>query len=489
MSTLVWQGKHRLLTVIGTAVTRQCGYVWVKYPDHPGALYGCVPLHRIIMENHLDRYLVHPEGVHHVDLDKTNNSIENLELYADAAEHGRRHTEQGTLGFFKHIEWPDEAAMLRLLKRMTIGATARKLGVSRDSVVRWCRRHDVPDRSFVDGQLRTTAELCPPKAELQRLVQKKTLRQIATQMDVSIHNIRSWCSKLGIEQQPLGYWGQKDPPDREELSKLLEVSLMAAVRHYRVAPRTIKKWAKQLDLSLTLTPTRRSSLVDESLFQECHTKVLVGELSIAQAEILLELREYSFSVLCSERNLDLNIRNPAASKSKRHYSVDKLKETAARVRSGHISRRLAAAEAGCASITYKKRCARHGIELPVNNRKAPKKPRPDKATLQRHLDSGMSRDTMARKYKVSIQTCSRWLKRYALTFNYSRIVNLKPSKEDLTRLVWEKPVVKLAEDFGISPTTVYSWTSRYNIDLPPRGHWRRPAKQPSVNTKRSSLPK
>lgn len=43
--------------------------------------------HRTIMENHLNRKLRTEEHVHHIDLDKTNNNIENLFLFTSGAEH------------------------------------------------------------------------------------------------------------------------------------------------------------------------------------------------------------------------------------------------------------------------------------------------------------------------------------------------------------------------------------------------------------------
>lgn len=46
--------------------------------------------HRIVMEEYLGRRLDSSEHIHHLDGDKTNNSIENLELIL-ACEHGREH--------------------------------------------------------------------------------------------------------------------------------------------------------------------------------------------------------------------------------------------------------------------------------------------------------------------------------------------------------------------------------------------------------------
>lgn len=46
--------------------------------------------HRHVMEQHIGRKLKAREHVHHLDGNRLNNKIENLELI-DASEHGRRH--------------------------------------------------------------------------------------------------------------------------------------------------------------------------------------------------------------------------------------------------------------------------------------------------------------------------------------------------------------------------------------------------------------
>lgn len=44
-------------------------------------------IHRLVMEEHLGRPLAKEEQVHHIDDDPSNNSIENLKLYASNSEH------------------------------------------------------------------------------------------------------------------------------------------------------------------------------------------------------------------------------------------------------------------------------------------------------------------------------------------------------------------------------------------------------------------
>lgn len=47
----------------------------------------------------------------------------------------------------------------------------------------------------------------------------------------------------------------------------------------------------------------------------------------------------------------------------------------------------------------------------------------------------------------------------------------RPSKEDLQKLVWEKPTTHIAKDFGVSDKAVEKWCKTYAISKPPRGYW------------------
>lgn len=56
---------------------------------------------------------------------------------------------------------------------------------------------------------------------------------------------------------------------------------------------------------------------------------------------------------------------------------------------------------------------------------------------------------------------------------------IRPSKEELKKLIWTKPTTHIAKDFGVSDKAVEKWCKAYNIDKPPRGYW---AKQNKFKT-------
>jgi len=70
------------------------GYIFVMSKDHPHRNRdGYVRQHRLVMEEHLGRYLDKNEIVHHIDGNKLNNSLDNLEVIT-RVEHARSHYEE-----------------------------------------------------------------------------------------------------------------------------------------------------------------------------------------------------------------------------------------------------------------------------------------------------------------------------------------------------------------------------------------------------------
>lgn len=80
-----WKGGRKV---------RKDGYIFVVAPDdHPHPSYTkpnglkYILEHRHVMEQHLGRYLEPDEVIHHIDKNPSNNTIENLKLFASHSDH------------------------------------------------------------------------------------------------------------------------------------------------------------------------------------------------------------------------------------------------------------------------------------------------------------------------------------------------------------------------------------------------------------------
>jgi endogenous inhibitor of DNA gyrase (YacG/DUF329 family) len=75
-----------------TRLVNSHGYVWVFVgKDYPGAgRQGQILEHRKVMQDHLGRALTVEENVHHVNGDRQDNRLENLELWSRSQPPGQR---------------------------------------------------------------------------------------------------------------------------------------------------------------------------------------------------------------------------------------------------------------------------------------------------------------------------------------------------------------------------------------------------------------
>lgn len=57
-------------------------------------------------------------------------------------------------------------------------------------------------------------------------------------------------------------------------------------------------------------------------------------------------------------------------------------------------------------------------------------------------------------------------------------------REELYRMVWDKPMIRLAEEFGITGNGLAKVCERLDVPYPPRGHWaKKEAGKPVVTLK------
>ena len=56
-------------------------------------------------------------------------------------------------------------------------------------------------------------------------------------------------------------------------------------------------------------------------------------------------------------------------------------------------------------------------------------------------------------------------------FSPPRKVKDRPSKEALEEMVWKRPTIQIAHEYGVSDKAVEKWCNGYQISKPPRGYW------------------
>lgn len=71
--------------------------------------------------------------------------------------------------------------------------------------------------------------------------------------------------------------------------------------------------------------------------------------------------------------------------------------------------------------------------------------------------------SLPRKIKILVD------KERRARFNIRKVE--RPSKEELFKMVWEKPTETIAKELGVSGVAIGKWCKLYGIAKPPRGYW------------------
>lgn len=162
----------------GGVRTDKRGYILVYKPEHPfAASNGCVRLHRLVAEEKLGRYLTQDEVVHHKDEDPSNNSPDNLMVYATNAIHisetlsgrstdgqkrGLRRAHASHKGTFDADKyWPKELLEALRDDGLSTYQIATLMLCDRRTVSRHLKRHGLPENVIRSGAITDRhRELC-----------------------------------------------------------------------------------------------------------------------------------------------------------------------------------------------------------------------------------------------------------------------------------------------------------------------------------------
>lgn len=206
--------KINLARLRGIYVTSD-GYVKCLTPlGHPAHKLKRIYLHRLVMEKKIGRCLRPKEVVHHIDRNKRNNSVENLELFSSEFEHKslrHRNGEQRK----RYVLLQDHNWLERkyLGEGKAMGEIAEELGCDPVSVRSALIRFGIKKRKYtlsnkaIEGR-RKGARACKPKKikwcdpswiKRQYIEKERSFRDIGKELGWHKNKVKRFLEGLGVE--------------------------------------------------------------------------------------------------------------------------------------------------------------------------------------------------------------------------------------------------------------------------------------------------
>ena len=160
------------------------GYLYIYDPTNIYAnKAGKAYQHILVMCEHLGRKLKPNECVHHIDRDKTNNKLENLQLMT-LESHVRLHLQED-----RNIVYEER----------TCPTCGKKFTVTSNSQQQFCC-HDCFSKS--------TRKFEISKEDLLILVWSYPTTKVGQLLGISDVAVAKRCKKLGVPKPPRGYWAK-----------------------------------------------------------------------------------------------------------------------------------------------------------------------------------------------------------------------------------------------------------------------------------------
>lgn len=158
------------------------GYMYAIDSSHPLAnKSGKIYEHIYVMCNHIGRKLNPDECVHHIDRNRENNSLSNLQLMT-LSEHAKLHAEEDR-GFK-----PKEVKCLNCGNKMQISYNSKRLYCSTECSHKQQMKFEIS------------------KEDLEVLVWSFPTTKVAKILGVSDVTVGKRCKSLGITKPPRGFW-------------------------------------------------------------------------------------------------------------------------------------------------------------------------------------------------------------------------------------------------------------------------------------------
>lgn len=183
------------------------GYISVYMPEHHRAFdNGCVYEHILVAEKMLERLLLPDEVVHHKDRDRTNNSENNLMVFASEEDHALYHAGAEIIlqenGSYKseriyqvYHQFVDEAK-----DGDGVETIKMKKKILYKDLCSFCNTHykSITSEMCVECYKNKRVEHIPPKEELEKLIGKMSFVKIGEMYGVSDNAVRKWCLRYDL---------------------------------------------------------------------------------------------------------------------------------------------------------------------------------------------------------------------------------------------------------------------------------------------------
>lgn len=182
------------------------GYRLIYKPDHhrsikqDGSWFGYVYEHIVVAERYLGRVMVDTEVVHHLDLDRSNNSYSNL-LVLDRSQHGKLHN------------WLDRGApMTKVIGENRLNSGNAKSNIEplycvicgitlQDKQIKTCSMEC--DRKLRDRPMGNRTKPIPSKDELIELLINNSMVSVGRMYNVSGNAVKKWMKRYGLDKRIL----------------------------------------------------------------------------------------------------------------------------------------------------------------------------------------------------------------------------------------------------------------------------------------------
>jgi len=162
------------------------GYIRIYMPEHDMAdSNGLVYEHQLVAEQKLGRPLQDGETVHHIDKDRSNNSPDNLLVFASNADHA---------AFHQHGEYTlDDNGIAHCDVRNRERYTCPHCGAQIEKDARYCVTYACFLRRKVLNR--------PHREDLKCLIRTCPFVRIASMYGVSDNAVRRWCDQENLPRK------------------------------------------------------------------------------------------------------------------------------------------------------------------------------------------------------------------------------------------------------------------------------------------------